>query len=282
MSNTKPQNNFTKILKTQISIIGCGWLGLPLAKNLVEKGFIINGSTTSTDKLESLAQFKINPFLITLNESKISGNYSEFLMGSETVIINIPPGLRQNPNKNHVAEIEHLMHTIEAHAIKNVLYISSTSVFEDTIDFPVITCDTKPNAKSTKAKQLIEIEQILQANTNFNTTILRFGGLIDEERHPSKFLAGRENVSNPKAPLNLIHKTDCISIISSILQKNKWNITLNATYPKHPSKESYYSKYCKQENLPLPSYNCSEESKGKIIECSTLVQLLNYTFKAEL
>lgn len=30
-----------------ISILGCGWLGLPLAKKLVENQWIVNGSTTS-------------------------------------------------------------------------------------------------------------------------------------------------------------------------------------------------------------------------------------------
>lgn len=268
-------------MKTQISIIGCGWLGLSLAKKLVEKGFSVNGSTTSKDKLETLAQFQINPFLVTLNESGISGNYSEFLTKSETVIINIPPGLRRNPTKNHLTEINHLIKAIVKHSIKNVLYISSTSVFKDEIEFPTITAQTIPNATSNNSKQLIEIEQMLQANQNFNSTILRFGGLVDEERHPSKFLSGRENVSNPKAPINLIHKTDCISIIKTILDKNIWNVTLNAAYPNHPNKDTYYSNCCKQENLPLPTFNYSEKSIGKIIDSSRLVQLLKYSFRVE-
>ena len=39
---------------TKISILGCGWLGLPLAKALIENGFSVKGSTTSTDKLTAL------------------------------------------------------------------------------------------------------------------------------------------------------------------------------------------------------------------------------------
>ena len=30
---------------TQISILGCGWLGLPLAKALLKNGFSVKGST---------------------------------------------------------------------------------------------------------------------------------------------------------------------------------------------------------------------------------------------
>ena len=254
---------------------------MPLAKNLVDEGFSVNGSTTSKDKLKLLEEFKINPFLVTIDASGISGHFSQFLIGSDTVIINIPPGLRKNPEKNHVAEIKHLMLAIEAHSIKNVLYISSTSVFEDDLNFPIIKANTVPNATSSSAKQLIEIEQMLQANSNFKTTILRFGGLVDNDRHPSKFLSGRTHVSNPEAPLNLIHKTDCIAIIIAILKKELWDVTLNAAYPKHLTKKSYYLNYCKRHNLPLPSYNNSEKSKGKIIDSTTLVQLLNYTFQIE-
>ena len=59
------------VLKTQISIIGCGWLGLSLANHFIEKGYFIKGSTTSKTKIEALEQLQIKPFLIQINESKI-------------------------------------------------------------------------------------------------------------------------------------------------------------------------------------------------------------------
>jgi nucleoside-diphosphate-sugar epimerase len=59
----------------------------------------------------------------------------------------------------------------------------------------------------------------LQGNSRFKTTILRFGGLIGEDRNPIRFLAGRENLENPDAPINLIHQTDCIGIILRIIEK---------------------------------------------------------------
>ncbi|NRD22348.1 NAD(P)H-binding protein [Winogradskyella litoriviva] len=267
-------------MKSQISVIGCGWLGLTLAKSLAKDQFIVKGSTTSKNKLDLLNSNSIKAYLVNLKESEITGDYSQFLTASETIVINIPPGLRKNPTKNHVLELKHLMHAIEAHSIKNVLYISSTSVFKNEVNFPIITANTKPNATSNNAKQLIEIEQMFQDNPNFNTTILRFGGLVDETRHPSTMLSGRENVSNPKAPINLIHKKDCVAIIKTIIKNNLWNLVLNAVFPKHIDKETYYKEDCKLKNLPPPNYNYTEESKGKIIESTTLVQLLNYTFTA--
>lgn len=266
-------------MKKHISVIGCGWLGLPLATYLFAKGCKVKGSTTSEDKLELLKKHNIEEFIVRLNATHITGHYAECLAGSETVIINIPPGLRKNPDKNHVAEITHLIKAIEAQHVKNVLYISSTSVFKNTDDFPLINEGSVPNGSSNSAKQLIEIEQLLHNNPNFNTTVLRFGGLYDAERHPATYLAGRKNIANPKAPINLIHKEDCIQIIVTILINNLWNVSLNAVYPSHPNKKTYYFAYCKHHNLPLPEFNSSTKSKGKTVNCSKLVQLLNYTFK---
>lgn len=269
-------------MKKQISIIGCGWLGLPLAKKLITEGYTVKGSTTSKDKLITLRNASIDAYLISLNENNISGNYSKFLSESETIIISIPPGLRRNVVKNHVAELKHLVTAIESHNIKNVLYIGSTSVFMDEEGFPVIDENTEPNTTLSGSKQLIAIEQLLLNNSNFNTTILRFGGLFDQKRHPAKKLSGKKNILNPNAPINLIHKNDCINIILSLLEQNVWNISLNAAHPKHPDKETYYSDYCERYNLYLPTFNNEIESKGKIIDSSKLVQLLNYRFKQAL
>jgi len=266
-------------LKKQISIIGCGWLGFPLAKYLISNGYKIKGSTTSKGKLKKLKTNSIEGFVIRLNETEISGNYSKFLEGSSTVIINIPPGLRKHPEKNHVAEIQHLASAIEAHKVINVLYVSSTSVFEDAIDIPQIIDSTSPNASSKNAKQLIKIEQMLLNNNSFNTIILRFGGLFDETRHPAKYLSGKNNISNPEAPINLIHQEDCIHIIANLIKNNLWNVSLNAVNPYHPNKKEYYTTYCKDRNLPLPEFNTSEKSNGKIVESLKLVQLLNYSFE---
>lgn len=55
----------------QISILGCGWLGFPLAKSLLEKGFSINGSTTSVEKIAVLEKAGIHPFLVSLSAVEV-------------------------------------------------------------------------------------------------------------------------------------------------------------------------------------------------------------------
>ena len=40
----------------QVSILGCGWLGLPLAKALIGEGYTVKGSTTTPAKLNLLKE----------------------------------------------------------------------------------------------------------------------------------------------------------------------------------------------------------------------------------
>ena len=261
---------------TKISILGCGWLGFPLAKALLESGIYVNGSTTSTEKLLSLKNAGISPFLIELEEVAINGNISEFLEGSQVLIINIPPKLRGTTTENFVAKIKNLIPFIEKSGIKKVLFVSSTSVYSD--EFELVTEETIVNPDTESGKQLVSCELLLQNNSNFETTVLRFGGLIGDDRNPIRFLAGRTNIENPNAPINLIHQEDCIGIILKIIESNCWGETFNAVAPFHPSREAYYTQKAKEYDLELPIFATSKPSIGKTILSDKLEKVLNYQF----
>ena len=49
-------------LQKQISILGCGWLGLPLAEQFLERGYIVKGSTTSVANHGLLKSKNIIPY----------------------------------------------------------------------------------------------------------------------------------------------------------------------------------------------------------------------------
>ena len=275
---------------TQISILGCGWLGLPLAKALLANGFSVNGSTTSSEKLSFLENSGIQPFLINLTptlskgEGVNNGNTIEdFLHESKTLIIDIPPQLRgKNSDSSTVDEkvfvnkIKGIISFIEKSTIKNVLIVSSTSVYGETNG--TITEQTIPKPDTESGKQLLEVEALLQNNPNFKTTILRFGGLIGEDRNPTKFMAGKTNLENPETPINFIHQEDCIGIILKIIAANSWNEIYNGVSPDHPTREKYYTQKATELNLPLPQFDYSKRSRGKLILSNKVETVLGYTF----
>lgn len=271
---------------TQISILGCGWLGLPLAKKLIAKGHLVNGSTTSESKLTILEESGVNPFLVALESGSVSHSTTDFLTKSEVLIIDIPPKLRENKSDASISsemafvrKIENLIPFIEKSTVKKVLFVSSTAVYGN--DNTTITEETPLNPETESGKQLLLAEALLQKNQNFATTILRFGGLIGEDRHPVKFLAGKENLENPDAPVNLIHQNDCIGIIEAIINQSKWNEVFNAVAPFHPTREEYYTQKAKEHNLNPPKFRAEKSNIQKIISSEKIELVLNYPFKAE-
>lgn len=265
-----------------ISIIGCGWLGLPLAKVLIDEGYTIKGSTTSIDKLDALKALGIDAFYVELTAEGVQGDIETCLSNSEILVINMPPGLRKYPESNFVKRIRYLINHIEISTIKKVLFVSSTSVYSDEESLPIITEESNPNPDTDSGTQLLEVENLLQNNSHFHTTILRFSGLFGADRHPAKVLSGRSNIKNPDAPINLIHLKDCIGIIQAILQQDTWNDTFNASATPHPTRQEYYTSICKAMHLPLPMFDQTSKSKGKYIDSSKLERLLNYEFQVKI
>ena len=260
----------------QISILGCGWLGLPLAQQLILNSYPIHGATTSENKLSVLTAAGIKPFLITVSEAQISGNMSSFLQNSEVLILNIPPQLKGMGKESFTAKIRHIIDVVETSNITAVLFVSSTSVYADHNE--IITEASIPQPDSESGRQLLEAEQLLRNNTNFQTTIIRFGGLIGNGRHPIQFLAGRKNIENPDAPINLIDIQDCIGIIKKIIINNIWNETFDAVAPFHPTRKNYYTQKAADLQLSPPIFTYENPSKGKTILSDKVIALLDYTF----
>lgn len=268
-------------MKESISILGCGWLGLDLAIELIKSGFKVKGSTTTSTKLEMLERYNIDPYLISLSEQGIKGDFEGLILNSDILIVAVPPGLRKNPNKRYDLEMTFVGKALAQSSVKHVLFIGSTSVFQDDYSIPIIYEHTEPNNKSPKAMQLLAAEQLFTELEGISTTILRFSGLIGDDRHPGYYLQGRNNLPNPKGPINLIHKMDCIGIIKRILRDNHWDKKWNAAFPKHPTRKAYYLHFCKKHQLLEPTFASTSKSKGKIIDSTKMAQILGYDFKIE-
>ncbi len=269
-------------MNKQISIIGCGWLGLPLAKQLIENGYFVKGTTTSVEKLALLKSVGIEPYLLNISEHDVEGNICDVLHLSDIVIINFPPGLRKHTGANFVKRMRNLIPYLETSTVSKVLFVSSTSVYADEISIPIITETSPTNPETDSGKQLLEVEAILQKNPHFKTTCVRFGGLIGDDRHPANSLAGKTQLKHPDAPVNLIHQQDAIKSIILIIENNAWNEIYNVVNPSHPTRKIYYTEQCIKRDLPVPQFEETQYSKGKIISSEKLQNTLNYNFIVDL
>lgn len=264
-------------MKPKIAIIGCGWLGLPLAKKLIEQGFKVKGSTTSVTKIGTLEKAGILPFQITISENEIVGDIDRLLHECEIAIVNIPPGLRKNPSSNYYKKIDLLRSKIEDSTINKLLFISSTSVYKNQNE--VITEKTVLKPDTQIGKQLLDAEQLIKDSKNYETTILRYSGLIGPDRHPVKFLSAKNDLKNGNSPVNLVHLEDCIDVVFFIINNALWKDEFNIAYPDHPTRASYYIKAARDRALALPIFQKNVNSGGHKIISSEKIQRLGFRFK---
>lgn len=263
-----------------IAVLGCGWLGLPLAISLIKEGYKVSGSTTSEKKLTHLKKQQIEPFLITLSEEGIQGTISDFLFGIDTIIINVPPKLRGTNSENYIKKIRLLHQEVKKSEVSKVIFVSSTSVYGDIIGD--VTETSIPQPMTASGEQLLAAENIFKNDTDLKTTIIRFGGLIGPNRHPITTISGRQGLSNGNAPVNLIHLNDCIRIISCILKHSWWNEVINGVHPEHPSKQKYYILEAQKRNLQIPDYKEDTTRKSKIIKSKVLIDVKKFDFTTAL
>lgn len=263
-----------------IAILGAGWLGEPLAWALAKESQIqVRVSTrSSTDKLK-FEKKKCVHFTIDLTENGVSGDIASFLYNCDVLLIAIPPGLRKNPKGNFVAKMDALLSELYQSTCKKVVFISSTSVYDNHPEFPEVDAITKPDGTSTAGQQLITVEKRIQQQSHFTYTIIRFGGLIDISRHPATMLSGRKNLKNPLAPVNLIHRKDAISVCKHLIFLRSQNLVINTCYPQHPPKIQYYTEICRQMKIPVPEFDVSEPSVGKIITATNDLHAIGYDLK---
>lgn len=233
-----------------ISIIGCGWLGLPLGQYLSEKNYLVKGSTTHTEKLETLQENGIEPFLLKLNP-QLECEYVDNFLDSDILIINIPPKISLQKTDAHVEQIANLLQAVKASPIKNIIYIGSTSVYPE-LNREMVENDIS-SPETSASPTMVKAENLLKAFSD-NVTILRSAGLMGYDRIPAKYFAGWKGLTTGDIPVNYIHRDDVIRIIETVIEKDFWGDTFNIVSPVHPIRKEIYAQNCEELGFEMPEF----------------------------
>lgn len=266
-------NLILEMHKESISILGCGWYGFALAKKLVSKGYIVKGSTTTKDKLPILIQEGIEPFLLDF-DSNNDHNFSPFFE-SEILIISLPPKRHSGEHKEYPNKIRQIIDAAQSGKVRKILMISSTSVYGD-VDREIVEGEV-PMPDSESGIAILEAEQIVKSSQHIISTILRFGGLIGPGRNLAKFFAGKTDIANGLAPVNLLHLEDCIKLTQHIIATDGFGYTFNACSPDHPTRMDMYTMVSEISGLSKPHF-VRELTKWKSINGNQVSKTLNYKY----
>lgn len=243
----------------RISILGCGWLGIPLAVSLLENGYEVKGSTTSLKKIKILEELGIDPYLVDISE------YEEFdaFLDSDILLIMI--------TSKDIDSFSRFVMQIQESSIQKVIFISSTSVYPRSNKIYTEE-DNLVNSP------LVHIENLFISNNFFDTTIIRFAGLFNSERHPGNWFKNGKKITQPNGFVNMIHQIDCINIIQKVISKNCWNEVFNACSNHHPTRREFYTNARKSKGFEAPIFEENETYQWKIISSKKIQKSINYTF----
>ncbi|WP_028667325.1 SDR family oxidoreductase [Runella zeae] len=261
----------------KISILGCGWLGLPLGQSLLEKGYVVRGSTTRAEKLSDLRAIGIEPLWLQLTPEP-KGIGWDYLLDTEVLIINVPPRLEKAGAGYHVAQMRHLKSLVETSTVQKIIYVSSTSVYGDLnreVSEQEVTIPSEAAAPA-----LVEAEQLVQ-QLGRPWLVLRCGGLMGYERIPAKYVAGKKDIATGEVPVNYVHRDDVIGVIEAFLQNTSiWNEVYNVVAPLHPTRREVYISSGRKFGYEAPTFVSSASPNDfKIISSQKLTTHLGYSFK---
>ncbi|GAB3531321.1 SDR family oxidoreductase [Pontibacter brevis] len=263
--------------KDEISIMGCGWLGLPLAERLVNAGYKVKGSTTTPEKLELLQQKGIRPYLLHLQDENLDREALKDFLQTQVLVLNIPPHLRSDGGEGYLQQMRLLLESLSGTPVSRILFVSSTSVYLDlnrvvTEEDIIFTEEQQPD------NMLLQAEKLFQENDGWLTTVLRFGGLVGGNRKPGRFLAGKKHVPNGDAPVNLIHLEDCLALLHRVVEENKWGQVYHACADKHPLRKAFYKQAALALGLTPPEFDDMQETQFKIINSQKIKDAFAYNF----
>lgn len=255
-------------MKKRIAVIGCGWLGLPLAEQLVAHGHQVYGTTTSEAKTGTIAGAGIVPVLLKVGMDGLVCS-DQALWRADAYIIAIPPGVRAHGEDHHVGQVNVLLQHLPEHA--PIIYVSSTSVYPSEADsydesYPV-EISTTGNTTLYRAEQLI--------TGHGQWTILRSGGLMGRDRVSGRYFAGKA-AGGRQQPVNYIHQSDAIGLISGVLDKGLLGL-YNLVCPEHPTRHEVYMANSMRHGFEMPHF--TDDGLQRIIDGSLLPSKLEYTFR---
>lgn len=248
-------------------VVGCGWLGFPLAQQLVNDGCTVIGTTSSKEKVERLKEKGIQPQL--LKQEDFAHNHT-WLGELDILVLNIPPSSfdDQYPDAMyHIAE--------QLNPTCKVIFISSTSVYPN-INGEVDE-NTPTSGQQRNGPTVSKAEKKLENLLDDRLTILRMAGLVGGNRHPINYMKGR-SIRGAQAPINLVHRIDCIGIILKVESTRSWGKKINVCTTQHPSKEAYYAWVAKQKEIEKPIFTKNTGSY-KTVNNEASKRILEYSYQ---
>ena len=241
----------------KVTIVGAGWLGVPLAQHLVE-----NGVDVSLVYRSQKPQCSDKIAIVSLQDEQ---SLSSTLQNADVVVFCFPSPKDGTSHAQHC--LEYAKRTASG---CKFIFTSTTGVYPD------LDAQLNENSPLIEGNKHVETERILRVSLKDQLVIVRLAGLVAEDRLPVKMMSGSGKVYNGNEYCNLIHKQDAVGLISFLILNNVEVPIVNACAPVHPKKEDYYTQMADAVGVVVPKFE--KGPTGKLI-LSDLSISLGYKYQ---
>lgn len=263
-------------MKQNIGMMGCGWLGTPLAKQLVELEYKVKGTTTAESKMDLLEQLGIAAFQLDL------ANFDHevlnlFLHKLDVLILTIPPN-RNELVPSYANNFSKLIPYLIENNVKQVVMMSSVSVYEPSK--AVVTEESAAFSLEQTAQQILAAEQVLLNESAFKTCVLRLGGLFGNNREPVRYICAKGVLENPLLPINMVHLEDIIQFSIAVLRHDlEHSAIFNIVSPHYQNRLDYYTQRAEMYQLELPALGEDNWTLERNVDGNKIAEFTGLAYK---
>lgn len=218
------------MLEKQISILGCGHLGLSLVSRFLGKCHI---SIKASTKLSILNIKGIDHYFIDIdNKQNGNSNSWELFFDSTHLVIALPPS--SSPNYSKLPQL------IKPYIKPDTQIVLISSVGAYANDQGHVNEETQPLGK----ESLVHVEENFQKHLS-QTTILRLGGIVSPKRQVWDYLEGR--IIEFDEYLHLVDIENCVDAIEAIISSERQyeGEIFNIVNSQRELKSSFYGRKCR-------------------------------------
>ena len=246
---------------TPVSIIGCGYIGKRLARQLQGKDVAVHGYVSSETSQHECSQLNIDCEIIDLD-----GALPEIDISGQNIIYLAPP-----PRSGQAdTRMTSFLSAIDDHAPARFVLISTTGVYGN-CDGAWIDETTPLNPTADRAKRRADAEQQVKAfclDQDIPLVILRVAGIYGPGKIPvARIKSGAPIVNQQDSPFtNRIHAIDLVDICESALLDADITGTYNVTDGHPGTMYEYFTGVAETLGLPAPPAITLQEAQGQLSE----------------
>jgi nucleoside-diphosphate-sugar epimerase len=237
-------------------VVGCGYLGLRVARLWRNAGARVCAVTRSADRARALAAEGLDPLVgdVTAPDGLPALPAVDTLFWA----VGFDRASGASYRDVHVAGLGRVLDAISG--APRVVFASSTGVW-GTEDGSVVDETTPAHPAREAGRVLLEAEEMLRARTGDRGTALRFAGLYGPGRLPrlDDLKAGRPIAADPDSWLNLVHVDDAARIVVAVAAAPHAR-RLYVVSDGHPvRRRDWYAHLAARTGSPPPSFDTAAE-----------------------